>query len=155
MKLVYISDSNIPSRTANSIHVMKMCQAFAKNGHRVILLLPEQRSRYEHGVDDIFDYYGVEKCFIIKKIFCPIIKIKVLFYSIGVILKLAQIKPDLVYGRSFPGCIIASLVGYKTIFESHSPILEESIIKGFFFRLLISRKSLIKIIVISDALKYR
>lgn len=33
MKIVYLSASSIPSRTANSIHVMRMCAAFAKNGH--------------------------------------------------------------------------------------------------------------------------
>ena len=38
MKILYISKSSIPSRTANSIHVMKMCQAFADNGHEVVLL---------------------------------------------------------------------------------------------------------------------
>ena len=38
MRILYISKSVIPSRTANSIHVMKMCEAFADNGHEVILL---------------------------------------------------------------------------------------------------------------------
>ena len=38
MNILYISNSIIPSRTANSIHVMKMCQAFADNGHEVTLL---------------------------------------------------------------------------------------------------------------------
>ena len=40
MKIAYISKSFIPSRTANSIHVMKMCSALAENGHEVTLLAP-------------------------------------------------------------------------------------------------------------------
>ena len=40
MRILYISKSIIPSRTANSINVMKMCQAFAENGHEVVLLAP-------------------------------------------------------------------------------------------------------------------
>lgn len=37
MKIAYLSSSEIPSRSASSVHVMKMCQAFARNGHDVTL----------------------------------------------------------------------------------------------------------------------
>ena len=47
MRILYISKSVIPSRTANSIHVMKMCQALADNGHEVILLAPNLKNQYE------------------------------------------------------------------------------------------------------------
>lgn len=68
MKITYISSSTIPSRTANSIHVMKMCQAFAKNGHEVTLLAPDNHKEYEPSVECVYDYYGVDQCFeIIKK----------------------------------------------------------------------------------------
>ena len=40
MKIVCISLSHIPSDTANSIQVMKVCQAFAQMQHEVILLVP-------------------------------------------------------------------------------------------------------------------
>ena len=59
MNILYISKSVIPSRSANSIHVMKMCQAFADNGHRVVLLSPDIKDQYEKNVSDIFNYYGV------------------------------------------------------------------------------------------------
>ena len=57
-----------PSRTANSIHVMKMCQAFADNGHEVVLLAPNRYKEYENGVDDVYEYYGVRKNFEIQKL---------------------------------------------------------------------------------------
>ena len=63
MKIVYISTAIIPSRTANSIQVMKMCQAFAKNGHNIILIVPNRQMEMEPGVDDVFDFYCVDKCF--------------------------------------------------------------------------------------------
>ena len=63
MKILYISKSIIPSRAANSIHVMKMCQAFADNGHDVILLAPDIKNKFETGVQDLYDYYGVKKKF--------------------------------------------------------------------------------------------
>ena len=40
MKILYISQSVIPSKSANSVHVMKMCEALSKlnNQSRSILL---------------------------------------------------------------------------------------------------------------------
>ena len=61
MKILYISKSVIPSRSANSIHVMKMCQAFANNGHEVVLLAPNTKYQYEKNVNDIYSYYAVKK----------------------------------------------------------------------------------------------
>ncbi len=54
MKIAYIATSAIPSSTANSIQVMKVCQAFSQNGHTVTLIVPgsgavdwpEMQSRY-------------------------------------------------------------------------------------------------------------
>ena len=61
MKILYLSKSIIPSRTANSINVMKMSQAFADNGHEVVLLAPNLKNKYEKDVTDIYEYYGVKK----------------------------------------------------------------------------------------------
>jgi len=43
MKIACIATSRVPSDTANSIQVMKACQALARLGHTVHLLLPGQR----------------------------------------------------------------------------------------------------------------
>ena len=65
---LFITPRLFPSRTANSIHVMKMCHAFAKNGHEVILFSPYTKSDQESGVTDDFSYYGVEPIFQTKKL---------------------------------------------------------------------------------------
>ena len=78
MRITYISKSIIPSRTANSIHVMKMCQAFADNGHEIILLAPDSKNEYEKDINDIYDNYGVRKNFKIKKLYHPDIKVGVI-----------------------------------------------------------------------------
>ncbi len=80
MKILYISKSIIPSRTANSIHVMKMCQAFSENDHEVTLLAPDRKNEYEKKVNDIYEYYGIKKNFHIKKLGSPNIKGGVFFY---------------------------------------------------------------------------
>lgn len=67
MKILYISKSIIPSRSANSIHVMKMCQAFSLNGHEVVLLAPNIKNLYEKDISNVFKFYGIKKKFHIKK----------------------------------------------------------------------------------------
>ena len=59
MKILYLSTSILISDTANSVHVTKMCQAFAKLGHDVTL----HGLRGEGSEDEIFSYYGVESNF--------------------------------------------------------------------------------------------
>jgi len=40
MKIAYIAPAQIPSTTANSVQVMKVCQAFSQLGHEVTLYVP-------------------------------------------------------------------------------------------------------------------
>jgi len=148
LKIVYISDSIIPSRTANSIHVMKMCQAFADNGHEVILLAPDYKDKYEKGINNIYEFYNVKGNFEIVKLTIPKIRVRSLVYTLSIFKHLFSNKPELVYGRCIRGCYISSLIGFKTIFESHT--LKRGSNK---FLKLIKSKNFQKLVVISQALK--
>ena len=88
MRIAFISNSIIPSRTANSIQVIKMCEAFSKNGHEVVLLAPDTKDDYEKDVENIYEFYGVKKNFKIKKLWCPNIKLGVFFYTLSIFLYL-------------------------------------------------------------------
>ena len=152
MKILYISQSTIPSRMANSIHVMKMCQAFANNGHEVTLLAPNVKNQYEKNINDIYEYYGVKKNFVIKKLFYPNNKIAFMFYTLAIFFYLLFNKKfDLVYGRFLYGCYIATILKNKVIFESHKPISGK--IGKKILEKLNKNKYLKKIVVISQALK--
>ena len=154
MKILYISKSIIPSRTANSINVMKMCQAFADNGHDVVLLAPDIKSKYEKGIGDIFDYYGVKKNFEIKKIWHPNIIGGAIIYALTIFLYLFFNKNfNLVYGRFLHGCYLATLLGNRVIFESHESLFDMRRLRYFVFKKLIRSKNFEKLIVISQALK--
>jgi glycosyltransferase involved in cell wall biosynthesis len=148
MKIVYISSSVIPSRTANSIHVMKMCQAFAKNGHEVILLAPNDRKHYEPGVNDVYAYYGVERCFEIIKLPWLNFKGKGYFYGALAAQNARRLKPDLVFGRNTIGCAFSAFMGLPVMFESHSPR-----IRSWLFNRLSHHPNLKKFIVITHSLK--
>jgi glycosyltransferase involved in cell wall biosynthesis len=154
MKILYLSNSIIPSRTANSINVMKMCQALAKDGHEVTFLAPNNKDNYKGNVENIYKFYAVEKNFEIKRISYPNINSGTLFYIIGIFFYLLFNRSfDLVYGRFLYGCYIAALLKNDVIFESHAPVYDENRYSNRIFELLIKNKFFKKLIVISKALK--
>ena len=130
MRILYISNSIIPSRTANSIHVMKMCQAIADKGHDVILIAPNQKENYEKNIDDVYEFYGVRKNFKIKKLWYPRVNGRSIFYTFSILLYLIFNKKfNLIYGRFLVGCYFATLLRNNVIFEAHDPIYERRTIE--------------------------
>jgi glycosyltransferase involved in cell wall biosynthesis len=155
MKVVYLANSVIPSRAANSIQVMKNCEAFASLGHDVTLLVPD-RDEEEPGVDDIYEYYGVEPSFDVEKRSRPSLS------SFGTLLAnyrlgraAVRLDPDLVYGRTEIACYVASLGGAPVAFESHVPVAESRFgkIRAEIFRRLTHHATFERLVVISEALR--
>ncbi|MFA0491376.1 glycosyltransferase family 4 protein [Vibrio splendidus] len=148
MKIIYISKSRIPSETANSVHVMKMCQAFAANGHDVTLLSPYISKKQ---VLDVYGFYDVKDNFKITSFFAPEMRGQNIIYSLQVFLYLLFNRADVVYGRSLEGCYIAATLGFKTIFEAHAPMRRKK--DTSIFNLLIKRACFDRLVVISESLK--
>ena len=60
MKIAVIAPSRVPSNTANSIQVMKVCQALAQLGHTVRLWVPgEKATPWEQLTDYLWGSYAV------------------------------------------------------------------------------------------------
>jgi glycosyltransferase involved in cell wall biosynthesis len=57
MRIAAISNSRVPSATANSIQAMKMCDALAQIGHEVRLLVPAEQARDDG--PDLDQHYGI------------------------------------------------------------------------------------------------
>lgn len=155
MKIVYICRSIIPSRTANSINVMKMCSAFASLGHEVTLLAPWTKKLEEKNINNIYEYYGVEENFILKKVFSPNIKyLKKRIYSLRCLSIVKEIKPDLVYGRDESlAFYLTQKNDFLTLFEKHEPLKEKEKFLNYFFHKFIQSSKTAKLVTISDALK--
>lgn len=66
MKTAYVARSVIPSQSANSIHVMKICEAFASLCDEFELIVPECEVTEEN--QDIYGYYGVNERFPINRV---------------------------------------------------------------------------------------
>jgi len=67
MKLIYITNSRIPTEKAHGLQIVKMCQAFVKQGADVELVLPYRKSRGREE-SDVFSYYNLDRNFEVSKL---------------------------------------------------------------------------------------
>lgn len=154
MKIIYLSDSILPSRAANSIHVMKMCEAFAYLNHEVILVVPKYpRKMLEQEVNDIYDYYGVQRKFKVKYISYPNMRGEIYWRAFKTALWLKKQSADLVYSRDLWSSVFASRLAINLVHEFHGPLKESRSIKGFFLKGFYKSRCLKGAVVISNALK--
>lgn len=91
MRIVYVAMSQIPSTAANSVHVMKMCEAMADRGHDVTLV-----ARPGVAPDDPWTYYGVRQGFALELVDGPRIR------GLGVWLRSLRIRRRLAAGNTTP-----------------------------------------------------
>ena len=119
MKLAYLSAAKLPSREANSIHVMKMCQALSHLGQEVTLVAPDVVEGLEPGVSDIYDFYGVDRCFEVRKLPWRPVKGRGWIYGweAGRFAQLLGV--DTVFGRSLHACAVAARAGLPTSWDAH------------------------------------
>lgn len=156
MKVAYISSSIIPSRTANSIHVMKVCQAFSDLGHDITLLAPDVKGNYEKNVTDVYEFYGTNNRFSIVKLpWLSYLKGTSFFYGFLAALRSHKINADLVFCRDFHGAFFATLMGKQVVYESHTPIFDSNAkgLKSCMFKRMISKKNFKNLVVITQSLK--
>lgn len=149
MNIYYISNSVIPSNTANSVHVMKMCQGFSRSNKNVTLYAIKG-SEDEEG---IYKKYGVENKFKLKRINKPQMKLIGNFlYSMDVKseVKKNHRDSDIIYGRSIYGIFLLRNQG-QFIFESHR--LPVRRIHNLMTKMILKNKNLVRVIVISESLK--
>ncbi|HEX6202371.1 MAG TPA: glycosyltransferase [Thermoanaerobaculia bacterium] len=120
MHLCYVADTQVPSRTANSIHVMKMGQAYRRLGHRVTLVVPAWRGGVEAGVADVFAYYGLSERFRIVRVPHAVRLAGRGYFGLLLPAVAALLRPDLVHTRNLAvawGC--ARLLRRPTVLELH------------------------------------
>ncbi len=148
MKITYITPSGIPSKQANTIQVMKMCESLADRGHTVELLCPNQS---DEKITDTFRYYDVKKNFEIRRL--PWQPFKGYQFTILASLFAYYSGTDIVYGRSIAGCYFSSLLGIDVVYESHVPADDLHPITDRLFKSLMSSAHLVSLVVITEALK--
>jgi len=148
MRLTYLSASEIPSRAANTVHVMKMCAAFAGEGHDVELWA-RKGQRFS---PDVFADFGVAAAFQIRFARWPRLPLGLAggAFALHVLACMRASRPDLVYGRHLPSVFGLACLGLPVALEMHSP--PEDALRERLIRALLRMPRFRGIVVISEAL---
>jgi glycosyltransferase involved in cell wall biosynthesis len=111
MNIVAIAGSTIPSDTANSVQVMKACQALAQLGYRVTLLVPGRRNSSV----DLLAHYGLQTAFPIEWLSSSSRRL----FTWGAVRRAHTLQADLIY-TWFPQSAVFGLLSRKpVVFEIH------------------------------------
>ena len=123
MNIVCISASQVPSETANSIQVMKACQALAQLGHRVRLLVPElaARKRPPHpNNQQLAAFYGLNTPFPVE--WLPAERyFKKYDFCLAAVRQARAYSADLVYAWPLQAAVFAARHNVPVILEMHGP----------------------------------
>lgn len=149
MKIYYISVTTFPSRSADSIQVMRACDSLAGFGHDVILHVPYRKAQ-DTNIADIFQHYRCCNRFQLKYEFTFFGKEGAVIIPIG--LKAALSRVDIVISRSIPAAFITTLLGKPTVIEIHEP-LNRSRIADLLSRWIVRMPSLKGVITNCKALE--
>ncbi len=154
MKILYVTASPVPSLAANSVHVVKMAQAIKNLGYDTTLLSPVYKNNTDsnHGYS-LYEVYGVPGNFTHKKISVPSVKGGMLFHAFRTALYAKVSRTDVVFSRCLICAWVCTLFGVKTIFERHDVVNQQSPKVQKIFDKLLKSPNLLKIILISQALK--
>ena len=149
-KIIYLSNSILPSQYANSIHVMKMCQAFKCSGYDVDLIFYSPSKIIDE--DHIFTNYGVKHKFVLSPFSFKSTKGKFFQNFFKILIHLNKNpRSNIVYGRDIYSVFLAALIGFPVYFESHGTPVNRA--QFFLEKLLYRNKNFKKLVVISHKLK--
>jgi glycosyltransferase involved in cell wall biosynthesis len=115
MNIVCISTSRIPADTANSIQVMKACQALARLGHSVQLLVPGEKSTLP---EDLVERYGLTLSFPITWIRTSP-RWKNNDFAWRAVRRARSLQADVVYTWTGQSAVFALLQRIAVVFELH------------------------------------
>jgi len=149
IRIAYLSDSAIPSRLANGVHVMRMSQAFAVAGADVTLFAAPGE---EHTADP-FAAYGVARNFALRFVPRVLNPWPALWTSLYSVFAARQAGTDLLYTRSIYTVTLAWLLGIPVVPELHAKLGAHAGIKKALIRRALHRGVVRGIVVISEPLR--
>jgi glycosyltransferase involved in cell wall biosynthesis len=141
MKIVYLANVRMPTEKAHGLQIMKMCEAFARAGHEVELVVTDRATAI---TESPFAYYGVEERFAITRL--PVIDtvsrgrlgflVSACSFGLRARGHVRRIRPDCVYGRDeLPLWFVLGLA--PVVWETHTGSIT------FFARRVLARARLV------------
>ncbi|MHB1330552.1 MAG: glycosyltransferase family 4 protein [Minisyncoccota bacterium] len=124
MKILYVANVRIPTEKAHGIQIMKMCEAFAKNGNEIELIVPWRINTIS---EDPFGYYSIDNKFEIRRIFSlDLVKfgrigfvIQSLTFALSSFFCTLFSSADIVFGRDELPLFLSSF-NKKVVWETHT-----------------------------------
>ncbi len=116
MRIACISASSVPSRSANSIQVMKVCQSLVELGHSVRLLLPGETPEVRWS--ELEEHYGLRARFPIHwlRAFRGLRRYD---FALRAVWHGLRWSADLFYIWNYQSAALASVLGLPTLLEMH------------------------------------
>ena len=111
MKIVAIAGSTIPSDTANSMQVMKACQALTQLGHQITLIVPGSQNTSVN----LQKHYGLQTSFPIEWLASSSRRL----FTWQSVRRARALKPDLLYVWFPQSAVFGLLHKLPVIFEIH------------------------------------
>ena len=146
MKIVCISAAQIPSDTANSIQVMKVCQSFVQIGNEVTLLVPgNQQSEISN--QQLIERYGLQTIF-------PVLWLPVRnrwLFPWKAVWHALRLGADLLYVWPLQSAVLGLLAGFPTMLELHD--VPTGQVGPLWLRLFLVYPGRKRLLPISDALR--
>jgi len=122
MKIICISASQVPATSANSIQVMKTCQALAQAGHEVRLMVPRfgQPDAINEAWPRLAQLYGLQTPFEIE--WLPVSpRWKRWDFCLAAVRRAKRLGGQMVYAWPLQAAFFANLFRFPVVLELHGP----------------------------------
>jgi glycosyltransferase involved in cell wall biosynthesis len=116
MRIAFIATSQVPSRTANSIQVMKVCDSFSALGHKVRLFLPGPKPVISW--EALQQHYGISSVFLVSWL-NSVRLLRRYDFALQAILSAGRWRANFYYIWTLQAAALASTLGRPTILEMH------------------------------------
>ena len=150
MRLIYFSNSELFSKKANSIQVMKMCEAFSKDFEEVVLYAYSEKNT----IENVYEFYDVKDNFKIKTYPFKKNRINRIINSIFALIPFLFVnrKKTIIYAREIFSVFFCSILNIKYVYEIHN-LPSPNVI--YFLKRVINASSNLFLVTISDRLKLK
>lgn len=153
MKLLYLSNALIPSRQANSIHIMKICSAFSKIGFKVSLTFRKNTQDNLYTDDnEIFEFYGIKSTFKLISLQKNNSLFSIYFNALISLLICMYQRPKIIISRFLIAGFLSSLF-FNTLIELHQLPSKKSRLQKYILKFCKYAPKFKGLIVITNPLK--
>ncbi len=150
MNIFYFSGTRLPSQDAQSVHVMKMAQAFGKAGYNLTLFAQNMSNAAS---EELFEIYDTDPCFsIYTSAYWGIPLLSHATQYLELKSKIAKLDaPQLIYGHDVISLALFARPGVPIIYEANN--ISQNPSENMAIQRLLKNRDLIGIVTVSDVLK--